>query len=108
MGGRLARLAALVVLARDQGVLHAGIGDHEADARGDGDVADLEAAAVNEGDVAGLAEDGGDLVEQAALHPGVAVLGGLADLRQLELVQGMAEGVLEEEGGGGLQGGAAG
>ena len=50
-GGRLAIVAALVVFAGDERVLHAGLGEDEADVIGEGDVAHLEGAAIDEGGV---------------------------------------------------------
>ena len=100
----LARGAAVVVGRTHQLVLHARIDEHQPVAlRIEREVGVLQRAAVQPDQVALLAEHRGELVHDAAVHAAVVVLGGLADLRQLELVDAAAAEVVQREGVGRFQ-----
>ena len=88
--------AALVVGARCQFVLDAGINQHQlVPLRIEGEVFVLQRLAVETDQATGLAEQGGELVHDATLDPAVVVFRGLADLGQLELVDTVVEQVVQ-------------
>ena len=108
-GGRgvLAGRAAPVVRAGGELMLHAGIDQNEAVAfRIEREVLVLHRLAVQADEGTRLAEQGRELVHDAALDAAVIVLGALADSRELELVDTIVKNVVQGEGEGALEGGA--
>ena len=103
-GGVLAGGAALVVGAGGELVLDAGVDENKfISFRLEGEVFVFQGLAVEADATALLAEDGGELVHDTALHAAVVVLGGLADLGELELVDSVLEDIIERKGIGALQ-----
>ena len=80
----LAALAALVVGAVHERVLRVGVAHEEADVGREFDRLELAGVEIGDHEMVAFAEDGGRLVEQAALHAGELVFGLLPDERDVE------------------------
>ena len=112
-GGRgiLAGGAALVVGRRGELVLDTGVKQHELVAGRfwiEGEVFVLQRLAVEADKASCLAETGGELVHDAAVDAAVIVLGGLADLGELELVDTVTVQLVDGKGKSALKGGRRG
>ena len=98
-GGILAGFAPLVISRGCEFVFHAGIDENQLVSLGiEGEILVFESLAVQADQAALLAENGSELVHDAAFHAAVVMLGALADLGKLELVDIVAEELVDGKG----------